>query len=270
MGDTPDTGQPVLTPGERLKLARELAGLSVDKVAKDLYLDAQAINAIESNRFKDLGAPVYAKGYLKKYARLVGVSEAEVLLGYQSMGDVTVVADPIPVAMGSVPESRRPLPRWILWVVAGLVGVAVVAILSNLRTQTVQSNRQGELISQPISAPGSPLEALDSPGAVTLPATGKSAVPSAAANTNTPLALRFRFVGNSWVEVYDANNQQVLYDMGTTNSTRDITATPPLRVVLGLVSAVNLQVNSQAVTVPAARVEDGIARFTLNADGTVQ
>lgn len=266
MSDIPANVNSAITPGERLKLARERAGLSVDKVAKDLYLDVHAINAIESNRFKDLGAPVYAKGYLKKYARLLGVSEEEVLSAYQSMGDVAVVADPIPAAMGSVPESRRPLPKWVGWLVAGLVGVAVFITLYNLRSPSGQTSQQTDVVSQPIPTTSSPLEALGTPGAAS-PVAGETATAAPAA---PPLALRFSFVGNSWVEVYDANNQQVLYDMGTTNTTRDITATPPLRVVFGAAEAIKLQVNSQPVTVPAARVDAGIARFTLNVDGTVQ
>jgi len=61
------------TPGEYLQQERERKGLSVQQAAENLHLDTWVINAIETNKFSDLGAPVYAKGHLKKYAALLGL-----------------------------------------------------------------------------------------------------------------------------------------------------------------------------------------------------
>lgn len=256
MNDTPENSSATgTTPGEKLKQAREQAGLSVERVAKDLYLDTQVINAIEVNRFKDLGAPVYAKGYLRKYARLVGLTEEDILQRYQQMGGAPTAPDPIPAAMGSVPETRQPLPRWIGWVVVALIVLAGVVTLLNLRSKSSDGVAQGELISQPLTAPGA-----DSPLA---------AAPSSDAMAGA-LAVRFNFSGDSWVEVHDANNQQVLYEMGTANTSRDIQAVPPLRVVLGAATAVSLQVNSRDVSVPAKDIDAGIAHFVVKADGSLE
>lgn len=262
MNDTPENGNAAgTTPGEQLKQAREKAGLSVERVAKDLYLDTQVINAIEVNHFNDLGAPVYAKGYLRKYARLVGLTEEDVLRHYQQMGGIPAVQDPIPAAMGTVPETRRPLPRWIGWMVVALLVLAGVATLLNLRDKSNDDIAQGELISQPLSAsaPGSTAVA-DSPLSVGIP------IPP----SPSMLTVRFNFSGDSSVEVQDANNQQVLYDMGTANGSREIQAVPPLRVVLGVATAVNLQVNSRAVSVPAKNINAGTARFVIKADGSLE
>lgn len=266
MTDTSESIAAASSPGERLKQAREQAGFSIEKVAKDLYLDAQVISLMESNRFKDLGAPVYAKGYIRKYARLVGLAEEDVLQRYQQLGDVTMVADPIPAAMGSVPESRKPLPRWILWVVVVLIVAAAGATLWNFRsTKTTETavggNEQSTLISKPLTAPGVANGATSSIEAKTPPN-----VASAAA----PLSLRFSFSGDSWVEVYDANNQQVLYETGAANGVREITATPPLRVVLGSANAVTVQANSKEVAVPESHIDSGVARFVINASGSVE
>jgi cytoskeleton protein RodZ len=153
MSDMPETKE-ATTPGELLKQARERAGLSVERVAKDLYLDVHFIQAIEINNFKDLGAPVYAKGYLRRYAKLVGVAEDGILLGYQQMGG-TPVSDPIPAAMGTVPQSRKPLPRWVWWCVTGLLVLAGLMTLLNLRSTDTEDVQQGALISQPLNTPGS-------------------------------------------------------------------------------------------------------------------
>jgi len=251
------------TPGEQLKQAREQAGLSIELVARNLFLDVQAIQAMESNRFKELGAPVYAKGYLRKYVRLLGLTEEDVLQRYQSLSDAPVVADPIPVAMGSVPESRRPLPRWILWVVIALIVLAALATLWNLRSPSTGTSKQALVISQPFNEPDASITAGSSTAA---PESTAVAVNNATGTLN----LRFQFSGDSWVEVYDVSNQQVLYDMGAANSTREITAVAPLRVLLGSAGAVKMQVNSQDVVVPSTDVESGVAHFVVNAGGAIE
>ncbi len=42
-------------------------------MAKELHLDEPKVQALEENQFDVLGAPVFAKGHLRKYAELVGV-----------------------------------------------------------------------------------------------------------------------------------------------------------------------------------------------------
>jgi cytoskeleton protein RodZ len=267
MSETPETSD-ATTPGELLKQAREREGLSVERVAKDLHLDTQVIRAIEVNHFKDLGAPVYAKGYLRKYARLVGVTEEGILRGYQQMGG-TPVQDPIPVSMGSVPESRRPLPRWVSRGVLGLLVLAGLVTLLNMHNSGSDVAQQGALISQPLSAPGSDDGSAglgDSPLA-SLP----EGSPGMAADTLAgALTIEFKFSGESWVEVHDAENRQVLYELGSAGSTRQIQALPPLRVVLGAANAVGVQVNSAVVTVPQNNIKDGIAHFVVKADGLLE
>ena len=43
------------------------------------------MQALEENRFDVLGAPVFAKGHLRKYADLVGVPIEDVLADYYSL-----------------------------------------------------------------------------------------------------------------------------------------------------------------------------------------
>lgn len=256
MSETPDTTE--ATPGGLLKQARERAGLSVEKVAKDLHLDTQAIQAIEVNRFKDLGAPVYAKGYLRKYAKLLGVTEEGVMQGYQKMGDTTV-PDPVPVTLHAIPETRKPLPGWIWRTVIGLLVLAGLVTLLNLRddaevvSPTVVSTPAP--VAQPDASTASPLAALP---------------PTSATTASGTVTVEFKFSAESWVEVRDAENKQVLYELGAAGNTRQIQAVPPLRVVLGAANAVGVQVNSATVTVPEKAIDNGVARFVINANGMLE
>src|SRR5277367_6590123 len=73
-----------VSPGARLKAAREQRGLSAQKAADEMHLDRWVIDALEADDYKRIGPTVYAKGHLKKYAALLGLPTAEILAGYDS------------------------------------------------------------------------------------------------------------------------------------------------------------------------------------------
>src|SRR4029453_14948904 len=74
----PDEG-----PGGRLRREREERGLTGQQVAEQLNLDAAVITALDENDFPSLGAPVFARGHLRRYAGLVGIPDEELLAGYE-------------------------------------------------------------------------------------------------------------------------------------------------------------------------------------------
>ena len=51
---------------------------------------------------------------------------------------------------------------------------------------------------------------------------------------------------------------------------REVKGTPPLRVVLGSASAVKLNVNDRDLELPAANVQDDVAKFVVRPDGTLE
>jgi cytoskeletal protein RodZ len=65
-------------PGASLATAREQAGWSLVQAAERLHLDVAAVRALETGDYALFGAPVYARGHLRRYAELVGVSPDEV------------------------------------------------------------------------------------------------------------------------------------------------------------------------------------------------
>ena len=64
--------------GMRLRAARNAAGLSLEDVARSSRIGVAILGAIESDDLSSLGAPIYARGYLRAYARAVGLPEAAV------------------------------------------------------------------------------------------------------------------------------------------------------------------------------------------------
>ena len=120
------------SPGARLRREREGRGMSQQQAAEALNLDPAILAYLEANDFAALGAPVFVKGHLRRYATLLGMNEDELLLAYerskQHLGEPTLV-----------PKSRlemapvRGKPRWP-WVIGGavlfLVASALIAYVS--------------------------------------------------------------------------------------------------------------------------------------------
>ncbi len=77
--DSQPTG---MGPGERLQAARIQMGLSLADVAKRMHLSANILESIEENNFDEITAPIFVKGYLRAYARIVRLDEDEMIMQY--------------------------------------------------------------------------------------------------------------------------------------------------------------------------------------------
>lgn len=127
MSETPDTTESLATaPGQILKRARENKNLTVAAIATLMNLDLRTVEALERGDQSKLPAPIFVRGYLRGYARLVGVSEAAVLEAYQAQAP----QEPMPRAVGLSkvpvrPAFRAPALPWrgLLLAVVALVAV---------------------------------------------------------------------------------------------------------------------------------------------------
>jgi len=68
--------------GERLRRAREEKGLSLKEAAARLALKAKVLEALEACRFEELPEPALTRGYLRRYALLLGLDPEPLLALY--------------------------------------------------------------------------------------------------------------------------------------------------------------------------------------------
>jgi len=79
-----------LSPGARLRKAREQKKLSLQEIADQLFLDVQIVEKLEANNFDSLGAqPIFVRGYMRNYAKLVGLSEESFLEDFDNLNQGT-------------------------------------------------------------------------------------------------------------------------------------------------------------------------------------
>ena len=71
----------------------------------------------------------------------------------------------------------------------------------------------------------------------------------------------------SWVEISDADGRRLLHGLYAPGSTREVSGTAPLRVVLGNAPAVDLQLNGQPVTIAGLVHRNGSAYLLIDGSG---
>jgi cytoskeleton protein RodZ len=92
---------PKPTPGARLKAERELRGLSAQKAADEMHLDAWVIDALEAGDYARIGPMVYAKGHLKRYAATLGLPVAEIMSDFEPQPSAAPALERPAIPLGS-------------------------------------------------------------------------------------------------------------------------------------------------------------------------
>jgi cytoskeletal protein RodZ len=70
------------TLGEKLRQAREERGISISEVAEQTRISSLYLKSIEEDNYKPLPGGIFNKGFVKAYAKYVGLDEQEALQDY--------------------------------------------------------------------------------------------------------------------------------------------------------------------------------------------
>jgi cytoskeleton protein RodZ len=274
-------------PGPRLERQRELAGLTEQQVAERLNLDAAAVTALERDDYSALGAPVFVRGHLKRYAALLGLDEDQILGAYERSRAHLSQPTLVPKSRAEMMPVRGP-PKW-----PGLLGGVLLVLVAAAMAAYVNEyglrlpKWSGADAGTPVPGPVAPPQQAEEGGASGAPqskspaATGQAdpvaAAPNAVESGATPVAvtagqvaLQLRFAADSWVEIYDASGKAVLYDLGKAGTERVATGVAPLSVTIGNSPAVTMQVNGRGIKLPAPPAGQTVGRYSIGPDGSLR
>jgi cytoskeleton protein RodZ len=163
------------TAGQRLREAREAAGMSLEDVATATRIPTRHLESLEKGDFAKLPAPTYSIGFARSYATAVGLDRAEIgdQLRAELGGDTRPSAF---TADGFEPaDPARAFPKWLLLAAV----IALVLVLIGARWwQSREYAEDGQVFADnapPAAAPAEPQPAAPSQavasGPVTLTAT---------------------------------------------------------------------------------------------------
>jgi cytoskeleton protein RodZ len=209
--------------GEELRREREIRGISLKEIADATKISKRFLEAIERNDHKTLPAPVFTRGFVREYARYLGLSSEEMVNRYNfaAVGDdrieqsahlerlTTPQAPPIPRKKPPVKGIPPPYARVdrnvyiLIIVVVALAGVSYWA-LKHRREARANDERLGvEARTTPALAP-KPAASLQSSAVPTTTAAPQPGRPET-------LLLSIEVTERSWV-ILEADGETVIND----------------------------------------------------------
>ncbi len=69
--------------GESLQKERELRGITLEEISQQTKVHVRFLEAIEHDNLNVLPAKTFAKGFLRSYARMIGLDEDQVIANFE-------------------------------------------------------------------------------------------------------------------------------------------------------------------------------------------
>lgn len=252
----------LLLPGQRLRTAREAAGLTQAEIASRMRLSVSYIRALEADDYDRLPKAAFVRGYIKNYAKLVNLPGDELANLYQQMAEESRPQEV------STPPAAEPDRR--LWWIGGAAGFALVIWLlwpaslgeSERPVEPAAVPEVSEAVSdQGAATPAAPVdesvEAVPQEGlnpaagpdeaasAVLLPEVEADAAPV----SSDRLLIRFKEV--CWLRVRNADGDEIYVGQRDEDQPLQLDGRGPFRITLGNAAAVSeIFVNDTSVRVP--------------------
>ncbi|WP_083001229.1 RodZ domain-containing protein [Halomonas sp. GT] len=124
--DNVTTSSPTATPGELLSRQREALGVPLTDAARALNLRPAVVNGLEQDNYEEIPVAAYRRGYLRAYAKYLGMDDRLVLEAYQANHGNTETDRRVTPVSVTRPPSR--IGAWLFKLVTLLVIVALIAV----------------------------------------------------------------------------------------------------------------------------------------------
>jgi cytoskeleton protein RodZ len=216
------------TFGERLQREREMRGITLQEIAEATKIGTRSLRALEQEQFDKLPGGIFNKGFVRAYARYLGIDEEQAVADYLAAAKASEEpAEPkheeVEAASAETPISTG--TPWLAFAV--IVVVAVVAAggwyLYNRRKAQPGAPpppaQETSVPAAPAALPSSSVPAAPSPTPAVTPATAAptsapaasdkkaAAVPTELAagasvsSETSPITLRIRARADSWMRI---------------------------------------------------------------------
>jgi len=151
--------------GDRLRREREMRGVTLDEIAESTKISRRSLEALEEENFDLLPGGIFNKGFVRAYARYLGIDEEQAVADYVAARQEPVPSeDQFPLEIHEDKDERRPplnekksfLPL-ILAVIALVVGVAGWTYWTKHKSQFSHVNAEQEKPAAPASSNPAPV-----------------------------------------------------------------------------------------------------------------
>src|SRR5689334_25355551 len=104
------THSELATFGEELRREREIRGISLKEIADATKISKRFLDAIERNDHRTLPAPVFTRGFVREYARYLGLNTEDMVNRYNfaAAGDDRIEKTPQIERLATIPPPDLP------------------------------------------------------------------------------------------------------------------------------------------------------------------
>jgi cytoskeletal protein RodZ len=232
--------------GESFRDAREARGFALSDVAEQIHIRSIYLSSIENEDWAAIGAPVYARGFIRTYARFLGL-DAEAAVAH--FNEWAAAERPVVAAASHSGSSERGGPS--VWVIAiALVAVVLVAFAGYEYVQYQAAGATGgvsDVSPQASRQPGVPTPAPTASTATEAVVSAASSEPSPEASVPpaTSNSLDIKLTQRCWLRVVvDGKSvMEGLFPAGTMRSLTGNAAT----IRAGNAGGVSVTVNGKSI-----------------------
>jgi cytoskeleton protein RodZ len=258
--------------------------LSVSDVARHLKISPAQVESLEKGAYERLPGRVFVRGFLRNYAKLLGLDPEPLLRSIEAQMPVPAVAREQPAGPKVVMMPRDQQSRWPLKAaVAGMVIVGALAVYEFGFNDAPGAQERDPGATTAVTPDAVPADAASPPAqgdaaASPPPPEAVGAEPIALGQTElvsvrdtvaepkrvaaSARELHFHFEEESWVEVRDADGSILLSKLNAPGSEVRVNGKPPLKVVIGNARGVRLTYADRRVDLEP-HTGLAVARFTL-------
>jgi cytoskeleton protein RodZ len=269
--------------GEQLRREREMRDISLDEIAATTKIGTRLLRALEEEQFKLLPGGIFNKGYVRAYAKYVGIDEEKAIAGYLQAAHEAVlhgheVTDQTASSRSQRSRSEEARRRSPLPVVPVLIAVVLLAGIAGgwrvYRERQRERRQQAVVAVSPDTKPTS--SGLTSDGgtdniASPIPASTRrsAAVPTSLATGTTnvshsaaasPFELTVRPRNRAWVSI-KSDGKFVIHGVIKPPDVKTIRATDQVVFWTGNAGAVEVSFNGKNVALSGGENEERVLVF---------
>ena len=259
--------------GALLKSKRTEKNIAIGEVAERLKFSAKQIESLESGDYKGLPEPIFVKGFIKTYARFLGLDTDQItaLLNEAFPSQVTAIASaPISESQNGLnfqdQKKSKSFPKWLPLLV---VAAAVVGAVYLWQSKSSEQTRQQEKSTLEVGDVAPPQLATDNVQVVPMNASAASA--SASVNASAPMVASAVASGGIQIKVRYRSNLIVTDADGTplhsgivaSNSSHEFKGKAPYQVRIGYATGSEISFNGQPVDIKNHFVDGKTVALTV-------
>ena len=221
--------------GGYLRALRQGKQTSLDEMARATRVGSQQLEALEADRFSDLPAPVFVKGFIRAYCHFLGEPDDEALRRYREvLGEGPLVDRGAPALRSHASWSASPL--FISFVLLLVFGSGLLALNFGLRrgTKSVIPDPAPIVKTEPALAPATPM------------ASAPPITPAVATTVETTMSQRLvvRAIEPTWIRI-QTDDLRAVDELLTPGAIREWTAERRFLLTVGNAGGIEIELNGR-------------------------